>query len=144
MAAPSILVVDDDMGDIQLVHRALSALAYDATLYAVQSVELAARFLEGHDAFAGMPRPDLVVLDLHLPEASGYDVLRLMRADARWRAIPISVLTLDAEPTARERCLALGADDFHLKPADGEGYRAWAESLVRLLGRPRATVVDRT
>ena len=126
---PSILVVDDDMGDIQLVHRALSALTYDATLYAVQSVELAAQFLEGQDAFAGMPRPDLVVLDLHLPGASGYDVLSLMRSDERWRAIPIVVLSSSSRPSDIEYCSRLGAISYYVKPTTWDEYLAMARSF---------------
>jgi two-component system, chemotaxis family, response regulator Rcp1 len=90
---PSILVIDDDAGDIQLVHRALSDLAYDATLYAVQSVELAASFLSAEGAFAGLPRPDLVVLDLHLPQLAGDRILNEVAAAPATRDIPVIVVT---------------------------------------------------
>jgi CheY-like chemotaxis protein len=139
---PCILMVDDNAGDIQLVHRAMSSLAFDATLYAVQSVELAASFLAGRGAFAGLPRPDLVVLDLHLQESSGFEILGLMRSDLRWRSIPVSVLTLDDDQGVRDTCFALGADDFNVKPADESGYRELASALIRLLGATPATGVD--
>src|SRR3954470_16006971 len=101
----SILLVDDEAGDIQLVHRALSAIGCDATLYAVQSAELARQFLERTGAFAAMPRPDLVILDLNLPGSSGYEVLRLMRGDERWKTIPVTMLTMHGDESTRARCL---------------------------------------
>jgi CheY-like chemotaxis protein len=128
-----ILVIDDEAGDIQLVHRALSAIGLDAVLYGVQSSELARQFLERSRAFARMPRPDLVILDLHLPDASGYDVLRMIRGDERWRALTVAMLTSHADDVARRRCLALGADAFHEKPCDDDGYGSWALDLQRLL-----------
>jgi CheY-like chemotaxis protein len=131
----SILLIDDEAGDIQLVHRALSAIGFDAVLYAVQSAELARQFLERTGAFKRMPKPDLVILDLHLPDASGYDVLRLIRRDERWRALPVTMLTAHGEDVARARCLALGADAFHDKPCDDDGYREWAMDLQRLCER---------
>jgi CheY-like chemotaxis protein len=131
----SILLIDDEPGDIQLVHRALSSISFDAVLYAVQSADLARQFLEGVGAFRRMPRPDLVILDLHLPDASGYDVLRLIRGDERWRALPVTMLTAHGDDVVRARCIALGADAFHDKPCDDGSYREWALDLQRLCER---------
>lgn len=129
----SILLVDDEPGDVHLVHRALSSLGCDAVLYAVQSGQLASEFLAKQDAFRDMPTPDVVVLDLHMPDGDGYAVLAALKADARWAAIPVAVLTFDDSPAARERCLALGAEDFTRKPGDHAGYRIWGAGILRLI-----------
>lgn len=60
--------------------------------------------------------PDLVLLDLHLPDLHGSQVLDRLRADASTREIPVVVVSADATPGVAERLLGAGAQDFLLKP----------------------------
>jgi len=60
--------------------------------------------------------PALVLLDLHLPDIDGHEVLRRLRADAATAATPVVVVSADATGDARERVLAAGADRFLTKP----------------------------
>ncbi len=61
-------------------------------------------------------KPDLVLLDIHMQEMDGYDVMRCMRADPGTAQIPVILLTADAEEDSRERGIALGALDYISKP----------------------------
>jgi two-component system alkaline phosphatase synthesis response regulator PhoP len=73
----------------------------------------------GDEALATLEREadvDLVLLDLMMPETSGFDVLTHMRADARWRAIPCVVLTAAGQDAHRQQAMSLGATDFMTKP----------------------------
>src|SRR5204863_918579 len=72
----------------------------------------------GADALeaARRERPPLVILDLMLPELSGYDVLEQLRAAEQTRGVGVLMLTAPAEETDRVRGLALGADDYLTKP----------------------------
>jgi len=58
-------------------------------------------------------RPDIIILDLGLPDISGYEVLKNIREN---ESIPIVILTARSEPDTRDRCRELGADDFITKP----------------------------
>ena len=60
--------------------------------------------------------PDLILLDVHLPDMAGEDVAKALRADDATRAIPIVVLSADAYPSQRHRMLELGVDAYMTKP----------------------------
>ena len=62
--------------------------------------------------------PDLVLLDLHLPDIHGYEVLQRLRANDATRGIPVIVTSADATPGQVERLLSAGADDYLTKPLD--------------------------
>lgn len=62
--------------------------------------------------------PDVVLLDVQMPEVSGLDILRMMHADATLQHIPVLVLTADQDPATKQRALDLGAYDFLPKPID--------------------------
>jgi CheY-like chemotaxis protein len=62
--------------------------------------------------------PDLVLLDLHLPDMPGEEVLRRLRGDERTAGIPVVVLSADARPSLIKRLLASGARAFLTKPLD--------------------------
>ena len=62
--------------------------------------------------------PDLVILDLHLPDVSGADVLAALRADPQTASVPVVVLSADASPVQARRLLAAGALRYLTKPVD--------------------------
>jgi diguanylate cyclase (GGDEF)-like protein len=64
-------------------------------------------------------RPDLVVLDFEMPHASGPELCRVVRSDARWSSLPMLVLTGRTDPDSIERVFEAGADDFVAKPFVG-------------------------
>jgi len=68
------------------------------------------------DALRKSPPPDLVLLDLMLPDVSGEDICRSIRADARTRAVPVIMLTAKGDEIDRVVGFELGADDYVLKP----------------------------
>ena len=69
-------------------------------------------------ALEGSPRPDCLVLDLHMPEVSGFDVLEAMRT--RQIPVPVIVITGHDEPGMEERSRMLGAIGYLKKPVDRE------------------------
>lgn len=77
--------------------------------------------------------PDLLVLDVEMPEISGIDLCKVVRKDAQWEQLPIIFLTAHTEPDIVNRVYAVGADDFVSKPIVGP------ELVVRILNR-----LDRT
>jgi CheY-like chemotaxis protein len=77
-----------------------------------------AEYETGSSALEGLQRdlPDLVLLDVSLPEMDGTEVLRRIRADTRLRDLPVIALTAHAMATDREKFLAAGFDDYVSKP----------------------------
>ena len=72
--------------------------------------------------------PDLVLLDLHLPDISGEEVLRRLRADPRTAHTPVVVVSADATPGSVERLRLAGADAYLTKPLD-------VDEFLRVVGR---------
>lgn len=102
----TIALVEDNP-DNRLLVQAILEDRYDIVEYE-----------NGIDALAGLAEspPDLVLLDISLPEMDGTEVLRRMRMDERLAAIPVIALTAHAMAGDRERFLARGFDDYLTKP----------------------------
>lgn len=62
--------------------------------------------------------PDLMILDLFMPEMGGFEVLEKLRAESEWKEIPVIVVTADASVETREKAFRMGADDFVTKPVN--------------------------
>jgi CheY-like chemotaxis protein len=84
----------------------------------LESLYEVVEFETGREALAGLPRekPDLVLLDISLPEMDGTEVLRRLRADARLQALPVIALTAHAMAGDREKYLNAGFNDYVTKP----------------------------
>jgi CheY-like chemotaxis protein len=76
--------------------------------------------VNGNDGLemVGNERPDVVLMDLNLPDISGWEVTRRLKADPATAAIPVIALTAHAMSGDREKALAAGCDEFDTKPID--------------------------
>jgi CheY-like chemotaxis protein len=72
--------------------------------------------------------PNLILMDMSLPEIDGWEATRLLKKDPATRHIPVIALTAHAMAADRERCVAAGCDDYDTKPVE----------LTRLLGKIQA------
>ncbi|MDD5175418.1 MAG: response regulator [Sterolibacterium sp.] len=109
LAGRHILVVDDDPRNLFVITAALeqNGATVDNALNGRRAIELLAD-----------TQPNLVVMDIMMPEMDGYKTIQAMRADPRLASIPVLALTAKALPSDREKALAAGADDYLVKPAD--------------------------
>lgn len=120
---PTILIVDDDPAGRKVIESVLFAQGY--------RLEYAA---SGREALqkAGELRPDLILLDLMLPEMDGLEVCQRLRSDPELAEAPVVVVTALDDRNTRIACLDAGADDFITKPFDRAELRARARSITRL------------
>jgi two-component system phosphate regulon response regulator PhoB len=104
---PKILIVDDEPDVVQLIEYNLKGAGYDVITAA-----------DGAEALeqARSSSPNLIILDLMLPEVDGLDVCKVLRRDRSTAGIPIVMLTAKASETDRVLGLELGADDYVTKP----------------------------
>ncbi|MDX1546727.1 MAG: response regulator [Rhodothermales bacterium] len=82
--------------------------------------------------------PDLIVSDLYLARLSGIDIFEALRADPDTGGIPFMFITADARESVRERCLALGAEAFLLKPFTFDQLMDATHALLGDRSRPDA------
>lgn len=118
-----ILIVDDDPATIELLKAFLAGESVE-----VITVTDSAR---AEDAFHTL-NPDLVLLDLHMPEPDGLEILkRLQSVRGELGFVPIVVLTSDGSKMARNSALVLGADEFLTKPLDRTEVVLRVRNLLR-------------
>jgi len=104
-----ILLVEDNELNRDMLSRRLVRRGYQ--------VEIAVDGREGL-SMAGASSPDLILLDLSLPEMDGWEVLRQLKQDPKMRDIPVVALTAHALVTDRSRALDAGFDDYDIKPVE--------------------------
>jgi DNA-binding response OmpR family regulator len=121
-----ILVVEDDPDIAALIKRYLEKAQF--------LVELAASGRDGLAALNDRP-PDLLILDLMLPQVSGLEICRAARSDPRTAAVPIIMLTARAEESERIAGLETGADDYMGKPFSPGELVARVRALLRRIHR---------
>jgi DNA-binding response OmpR family regulator len=124
-----ILIIEDDRDIADLVKRYLEKAGF--------AVEVNASGREGLAALAAHP-PDLLVLDLMLPQIDGAEICRAARAAPRTAMIPIIMLTARAEEAERIAGLEIGADDYIAKPFSPNELVARVRALLRRAARGHA------
>lgn len=101
-----ILVVDDDKTNLALAQKILGT---QYRIAASTSGQAALKYLETH-------RPDLILLDINMPEMNGFEVMECLRSDLHTETIPVIFLTADNLAETEIKCFQMGAMDFVTKP----------------------------
>ena len=106
-----VLVVDDDARNI---------FALTTVLENQEMEVVSARRTDGRQSRSSRATPDLsvVLMDIMMPEMDGYETMREIRKDPRFRTLPILALTAKAMKGDREKCLEAGASDYIAKPVN--------------------------
>jgi two-component system cell cycle sensor histidine kinase/response regulator CckA len=119
----TVLIVDDDSVSRQLIHSLLATENYTVVL-----AENGGQGLE----LAGRVRPDVVLLDIVMPDINGYEVCQRLRSNPELRQIPIILLTALEGRETRLQGLAAGADEFLNKPVDPVELRTRVRTITGL------------
>lgn len=116
-----ILLVEDNELNRDMLSRRLVRRGYE--------VEIAVDGKEGL-RMAGAVAPDLILLDLSLPEMDGWEVLRNLKQDPQMKKIPVVALTAHALVSDRNRALEAGFDEYDIKPVEMPRLLKKVETLL--------------
>ena len=129
MVAKRILIVEDNEMNREVLTRCLERQGFEV--------------LVAIDGRAGLrvaddEQPDLILMDLSMPEVDGWECARRLKAAPRTRAIPIIALSAHAMRGDREKALEAGCDEFDTKPLD---FRGLLGKMDRLLQSPASVAI---
>ena len=130
MSKGHILVVEDNMDNYELVRFILERAGYDVFLA-----------MNGRDgvAAARLQKPDLILMDLTMPEMDGWLAAEKLKAEASTKSIPLYALTAHALPSERKRALEAGCDGYVSKPIHMAGFLEMIESALKKAKKKQRT-----
>lgn len=128
-----ILLADDSDDDVFLICRALQSASIINQVQVVRDGEQVLAYLKGEPPYEdrqAFPLPQLLLLDLKMPRMDGFEVLRWLRQQPQWRALPVAVLTSSSDVRDVNAAFALGANSFMIKPVDFMRFAEFAQALA--------------
>jgi CheY-like chemotaxis protein len=132
---PTVLYIEDALASIHLIRGVLKRMRL--RLISAMQGNLGLEMAQAH-------APDLILLDLHLPDISGLEVLHKLKADARTASIPVVVLTADPVPGTEKQVCDAGALACVSKPIDVPQFLETIRQIVRPAGPWPAPADDRS
>jgi two-component system, cell cycle response regulator DivK len=118
---PRILIIEDNEENLDALTRRLQRRGFE--IVSAQDGRL------GIDK-ARLEKPDLILMDMNMPELDGWEATRQLKADEAMRDIPVIALTAHAMAGDRERALEAGCADYHTKPVEMPDLLAQMEALL--------------
>ncbi|MBK7825103.1 response regulator [Nannocystis sp.] len=124
---PKILIVEDNELSRDMLSRRLRRKGYEVLVAT-----------DGQEGIAMAQRelPDLVLMDLSLPDLDGWEATRRLKANAKTQAIPVIALTAHAMSGDREKAIDAGCDEYDTKPID---LRRLLSKMIRFVEDPEAS-----
>jgi len=119
-----ILVIDDDLMSLKVLDRVFRKAGMEGTMCRSGKEALA--------VLSGDYMPDVILLDVHMPEVSGFEMLRKLKADAKFREVPVVFLTGDEDVKTESLGLSEGAADFIRKPFASEVLLRRLRNIIEL------------
>jgi signal transduction histidine kinase len=123
MKTATILIVDDEEANVRLIKAILASESYNL-IGASSGLEALSMLATNH--------PDLILLDVMMPEMDGFETCRKIKRDKNTRIIPVLMVTALSEKEHRLKALDCGADDFLSKPVDKTELKIRVKSLLRI------------
>src|SRR5512133_323598 len=127
---PKILVIEDDLDVAEMLNAYFRAQGYE--VFTVNWGEDGVRSCQ-------TVHPDLVILDIRLPDIDGYEVARRLRGDRRTAEVPIIFLTEKRDRSDRLQGLEIGADDYITKPFDVQELRLRVRNALKRISQGSLT-----
>jgi len=132
---PTVMLVEDNEANLNMLSRRLVRRGWT-----VVSATDGRKGLE----MASAELPDLILMDMSLPEIDGWELTRLLKGMERTRGIPVIALTAHAMQSDRQRALDAGCDEFETKPVDLNRLLKKMADLVDRCGCPKSESMSPT
>lgn len=129
MHACEILLIEDNPADVLLIQEAFKEARLGNRISIARDGEEALQYLQREGSFAGAVRPDLILLDLHLPKRSGREVLAEIKNDPELAEIPVIILTTSSEDEDIHQAYRLHANCYLTKPVDIDSFLALVRGI---------------
>ena len=123
-----ILLIEDNPGDVELVHEALQHGRVLNRISVATDGEAAVAFLNHAPGFEDAPRPDLILLDLNIPKKDGFEVLKEIKDHPSVSRVPVVILTSSQADRDVVKSYNFGANCFISKPVDVDEFLAVVRS----------------
>jgi len=130
---PKILVVEDNEENRDSLSRRLQRRGFEVVLAADGKVGV---------EMAKVEKPDLILMDMNMPEVDGWEATRQIKADVTMNQIPVIALTAHAMTGDRERAMQAGCTDYHTKPIEFAKLISQIESILQQGGAGAAPPVS--
>lgn len=129
LQSTKILLIDDNNADTRLFEEAFKESSFKNELYTVKSGSEAIKFLSQKHVYSNAPRPDLILLDLDLPQISGLDLLKKVKNDIELKLIPVMILSASLSDKDMIYAYKYHANAFIIKPGDYPSLIKFSDSL---------------
>ena len=129
---PTLLVAEDNEEDFLVLVHALRKATFATDLQRVRNGAEVIEYLAGDKSFAdreAYPLPELILLDLKMPDVSGFEVLIWLRSHDNLKNLPAVVFSASDNPSDIQQARALGATAYLVKPTTYDGYPKVAQAL---------------
>ena len=130
-----IAVLEDSLADLFLIEQAIKEVVNCRITSLRDGAEALALI-----ANSASPVPDLMILDLNVPRIEGPSVLNSIRANTKWSQVAVLVFSSSSHPADIARVMALGADQYLVKPMDLAGFSHFGQKVKQLLEKESISV----
>jgi two-component system, chemotaxis family, response regulator Rcp1 len=125
-------MAEDNLADALLIREAIRLENLPLDVYGATDGEIAIDFFKKAESDPDAPAPELVLLDLNLPKADGFEVLRRVRASEKYSKVPVIIMTSSDSQADRKEGASLGAAYFR-KPPNYQEFMKIGSTLRRFL-----------
>ncbi len=129
--SPSILLVEDDDNHAVLAQLAMEDSEFECDLVRVSDGYEAMAYLRGESPFENTRQPDMMLLDLQMPGMDGHEVLKAVRQDRRFVAMPIIILTTSESSMDIQQAYEGAANSYLVKPVEFESFNQMMRDVQR-------------
>ena len=125
-----VLMVEDNADHVFLCRESFEDSRAKVDLHHVDSGDKCMAFLRREPPYADAPRPDVVLLDIHMPRMDGYQVMEAISQDPALKSLTVVILTTSSELLDVNRMYALGCSSYITKPVDFSRFAAMVQNLT--------------
>lgn len=130
---PRLLLIEDNPGDIELLRFALQEAGITCDIAVLSEGAAAAEHIRRHSGSNGLPTPDLVILDLKLPQVSGRELLSIIRSTDAFSEVPVVVWSSSNAPGDRAHLEEMRIDRYLVKPFDLQAFLNLGHEIKEIL-----------